>query len=188
MPRKIFVGALLLAFVGTSWWLVQKQVHVSKQQQISAAIAEQRQRQADEAAQRKAAHASLMAMTNDDFTVAGQRCVTKIENEKEADNNLGWEFVEIDPQEFSGIKTSTLMGLQFTAAGAQGSVEHLIEAQVGQARRMLAEYSKRAQMQFVIAERIDSFGGVKEALSLYKCEFSSADDTRAYEVDKFLLN
>ncbi len=137
---------------------------------------------------REIAHEQLVAMTRSDFQVAGQKCVESITTMFSNKENFGWDFVDLDPDKFRSIRDATLMGLRATSLGSEASGHSLVSAQIERTMASIREYSSDVAMKFVISERIDSFGGLKEVLQLHKCSFNSADRVYVYETDRFIMN
>jgi hypothetical protein len=181
----LWLGAVTLLCTGG--WMAWTEAKATEQRRIDAEIAKQAQREKEASELRVVDHARLIAMTDADFAQAGQVCIDRI-TEEMGTGGLGWNFVDLNPREFGGVKTSSLMGLGLTALGSEVAGAALIGPQVEWVRQMLGDYSTLAQMQFVVTSRVDSFGGVKEILALYDCEFNSIDHANISESDRIILN
>lgn len=179
----------VLSALGISW--VASSVRNAEQNRLKQIAEEEaraaRQQEAQRVAREKA-HQRLITMTKADFQLAGQRCVAEISKNLIENKSYGWHFVDLDPYKFRTVKDASLMGLRATAAGSEASGNSLVTAQIERVMASIGDHSSDAAMSFVISERVDSFGGLKEVLQLHRCSFSSVDNVRIYESDRFILN
>ncbi|MCT8330154.1 hypothetical protein [Albidovulum sediminis] len=189
----LLITTSLMAVIG---WAAIKHQHMLTERRAIAELAEQERlkleedtRREEDLARRKAANARLLAMTDRDIKDVGLLCVSLIAREMDGSSKWGWSFVDVNPREFGGIGTSSLMGLSLTAAGSEITGAELVDAQVDWVRQIyFFDYNTYARMEFVISKRVDSFSGIKEILALYECDFSSVDNATVREADRIPLN
>ncbi len=184
-----FIFLATITVIATAWGVsATKRAEQKRLEQLAAEEARiERQKEAARIA-REQAHESLLAMTRSDFQAAGQNCVDAISEKFDDGKSYGWDFVDLDPSKFGTIKNATLMGLRATAFGSEVSGHSLVAAQIDRTMASIGDYSSDVVMSFVISERMDSFGRLKEVLQLHKCSFNSTNRVTVFESDRFTLN
>ncbi len=187
LPAILLVAALSALGIGWAAFSVRNAEQNRLKQIAEEEARAARQQEAQRAALEKARQ-RLISMTKADFQIAGQKCVAEISKELSDNKNYGWHFVDLDPYKFRTIKDASLMGLRATAAGSEASGNSLVTAQIERVMAYIGDHSSDASMSFVVSERVDSFSGLKEILQLHRCSFSSVDNVRIYESDRFILN
>jgi len=187
LPTAIFLA--ILATIGIVWGISSaRNAELKRLEQIAEEQTRAAQEQEAARVARKKAHENLISMTKADFELAGQKCVAEISRRFIENKNYGWHFVDLDPYKFWTVKDASLLGLRATAAGSEASGNSLVTAQTERVMASIGDHSSDASMSFVISERVDSFGGLKEVLQLHRCSISSVDNVRIYESDRFIMN
>ncbi|WP_170339679.1 hypothetical protein [Ruegeria arenilitoris] len=183
---KLTLIIALMAVSAFGYWAFQNQRASKQLAEQSRADAETR-RLAEQQAEREALESWLAGMTEEDFRVAGRKCVDAVTSELEDRDSFGWDFIDWDPYEFSSIKTSVYMGLNLTAFGSETSGLALIEDQVPVLIRNRQSGGTSFAFRFIVSERRESYSGLKQVLSHYVCRISSPENILVYQSDQIVL-